>query len=85
MRERKISAKKIDEMRESVARETFIAMKSDAVVEGREAVGVGSAVDPQPAVGAAEIQTWRLRPEQLRCMDATMLRPRTVDSPMMVR
>ena len=38
MRERKISAKKIDEMRESVARETFIAMKSDAVVEGREAM-----------------------------------------------
>ena len=38
MRERKMSAIKIDEMRESVARETFIAMKSDAVVEGREAM-----------------------------------------------
>ena len=33
-----IAARKIDEMRESVARETFIAMKSDAVVEGREAM-----------------------------------------------
>ena len=37
-RERRMSAIKIDEMRESVARETFIAMKSDAVVEGREAM-----------------------------------------------
>ena len=37
-RERRMSTIKIDEMRESVARETFIAMKSDAVVEGREAI-----------------------------------------------